>query len=112
MNSVGLIHRGQIVKKAVVNSGIKISELSRKINKSRRFIYIMFDTELMPIHYVKQIGEVINYDFSKEITEIHNIENSEGHQDYWKDKYISLLEEHKELYILYLKKREGNNSFP
>ena len=43
------IHRGQALKKAVYESGIKISVLARKIEKSRRFIYIMFDNKDVPI---------------------------------------------------------------
>jgi septal ring factor EnvC (AmiA/AmiB activator) len=44
------VHRGQIVKNAVVKSGIKIAQLGRKLSKSRRFFYLMFENELMPIN--------------------------------------------------------------
>lgn len=91
------VHRGQIVKNAVSHSGIKIAELGRKLSKSRRFFYIMFETELMPIHYIKQVGEAINYDFSKDIPELKNLAEINKIDEFWKDKYISLLEEHQQL---------------
>jgi hypothetical protein len=91
------VHRGQIVKNAVVKSGIKIAQLGRKLSKSRRFFYLMFENELMPINYVKEIGEAISYDFSKEIPELKNVAETNKIDEYWKDKYISLLEEHNTL---------------
>lgn len=92
MNNI--IHRGQIVQRAVKNSGIKISELSRKLDKSRRFVYTMFEKDQMPLHYVRQIGNIINYNFSKEIPELEQDLGLSENEMSWKDKYISLLEEH------------------
>lgn len=107
--SNNLIHRGKIVKDAVVNSGIKISRLARNISKSRRFIYNMFEKESIPLHYVKMIGDAINYDFSNEIVELKK--NTESHQEnnylinIWKEKYINLLEEHNILLKLHYGKQ-------
>ena len=53
------IHRGQLVKKAVSDSGFKISEIARKIGRSRRFIYVMFDKKDMPFHYMTKIGGML-----------------------------------------------------
>lgn len=89
-----IIHRGKVVEKAVKNSGIKISELSRKLDKSRRFVYILFSNELAPLHYVRKIGEVINYNFSNQIPELEEDLGLSENNMSWKDKYISLLEEH------------------
>lgn len=96
------VHRGQIVKKAVYDSGMNISELSRRIGKSRRFIYIMFDKEDMPLHYIREIGKAIQYDFfedtKKENTDLPHLYQKE---QYWKDKYLNLLEEHNNLLKLH-----------
>lgn len=92
-----IIHRGEIVRKAVKNSGIKISELSRKLGKSRRFIYNMFDKELMPFPCIKKIGMIINYNFSNEIPELEDNLGLNENEMCWKDKYINLLEEHHKL---------------
>lgn len=93
------IHIGNIVQKQVKKSGIKIAELARILKKSRRFIYILFENKNPPLHYVEQIGNVLHYDFS---TEISGIEKTKEIEVCWKDKYISLLEEHNELLKKYL----------
>jgi hypothetical protein len=85
------IHIGSIVEKHVKKSGIKIAELARRINKSRRFIYILFENKNAPLHYVEEIGNAIHYDFSSEIS---GIDKGKQVELSWKDKYISLLEEH------------------
>jgi plasmid maintenance system antidote protein VapI len=96
------VHQGEIIKKAVIENGIKISVLARRIGVSRRLIYIIFSKEEVATHYITKIGEVISHDF---------IEKDNSNQvealplykkfDYWKDAYIKLLEEHKELLKLH-----------
>lgn len=94
------IHRGQALKKVVYESGIKIAVLARKIEKSRRWIYIMFDNQNVPLHYVKSVCEAINhpvrnlFDYKLELGE-------ELVKDHWKDKYLNLLEEHNKLLKLH-----------
>jgi hypothetical protein len=88
------IHIGNIVQNQVKKSGIKIAELARRINKSRRFIYILFENKNAPLHYVQEIGNAIHYDFSSEIS---GIDKSKEVEFSWKDKYLKLLEEHNEL---------------
>lgn len=88
------IHIGNIVQEQVKKSGIKIAELARRINKSRRFVYILFENRNAPLHYVEEIGDALHYDFSSEISGINKAKEIEV---CWKDKYISLLEEHNKL---------------
>jgi hypothetical protein len=88
------IHIGNIVQNQVKKSGIKIAELARRINKSRRFIYVLFENKNAPLHYVQEIGNAIHYDFSSEIS---GIDKSKEVEFSWKDKYLKLLEEHNEL---------------
>jgi len=92
------VHRGQLLKNAVKKSGIKISELARRICRSRRFVYIMFDKQDVPLDYMIKIGEAINHNFFEETKSSHNdIPHLYQKEEYWKDKYIALLEEHNEL---------------
>ena len=88
------IHRGQALKKAVYESGIKISVLARKIEKSRRFIYVMFDNKDVPIHLMRSVCEVIKHPFSRDMFEDKLEAEEELPKDYWKDKYLNLLEQH------------------
>lgn len=89
-----IIHRGQILKKAVKNSGIKITELSKKLNISRKTVYNIFEKEMVSLHYFKTIGLIINFDFSKIIPEFEKDLLLRENDMLWKDKYISLLEEY------------------
>jgi hypothetical protein len=88
------IHRGQALKKAVDDSGIKIAELARRIGKSRRFIYIMFDNKDVPIHLMRSVCEAIKHPFTRDMFD-EKLELEEVlPKDHWKDKYLKLLEEY------------------
>jgi hypothetical protein len=88
------IHRGQALKKIVYDSGIKIAVLARKIEKSRRFIYIMFDNKDVPIHLMRSVCEAIKHPFTRDMFE-EKLELEEAlPKDHWKDKYLKLLEEY------------------
>ena len=103
-----MIHRGEIVEKAVRESGFSIVQLAKRMHKSRKWVYNSFENSLLPLDYVLQIGKIIHYDFSSEIPEIHRpgkglllvgvpeIEhvNPEETVEYWKSKYYNLLEEY------------------
>ena len=101
-----MIHRGEIVEKAVRESGFSIVQLAKRMHKSRKWVYNSFENSLLPLDYVLQIGKIIHYDFSSEIPEIHRpgkglllvgvpeVEhvNPEETVEYWKSKYYNLLE--------------------
>ncbi len=105
-------HRGEIIKIAVYKSGISISELAKRLGKSRRWMYLMFENNTVSLDIVLQIGKIIHYDFSEEIKEFSpsqnglnelstSFEKEESNAEFWKNKYLKLLEEYNEL----LKKR-------
>jgi hypothetical protein len=91
------IHRGQALKKAVYESGIKIAVLARKIEKSRRFIYLIFDNKDVPLHLMRSVCEAIKHPFTRDMFEDKLELEEELPKDYWKDKYLKLLEEHNSL---------------
>jgi predicted transcriptional regulator len=102
-------HRGEIVKKAVHQSGYSITKLAIKLGKSRRWMYQMFDNSSVSLDLVLQIGEIIHYDFSDEIREFKksvliesretNYISPENTVEFWKDKYLKLLEEYNALLL-------------
>jgi len=105
-------NRGEVVKKAVYSSGIPITELAKRLSKSRRWIYLMFENSNVSLDLILQIGKIIHYDFKDEIKEFNSYQNAinesafdyqndESNSEYWKNKYLKLLEEYNEL----LKKR-------
>lgn len=98
-------HRGEIIEKAVRESGFPISELARRMKKSRRTIYNLFENPHVSIEEVLQIGKIIHYDFShlftevsKSISRVEEFDEPYGETAaYWKDKYIALLEKYNAL---------------
>ena len=92
------LHKGNLLKVAVKNSGIKISQLARILDKSRRFFYVIFDKKNVPEHYVTAICEIINCEFNGEIIQKKQEAKQLIEKDIcWKDKYLLLLEEHNKL---------------
>lgn len=105
-----MIHRGEIVEKAIRDSGINITLLAKKLGKSRRHLYNLFQYHNLDFETIAQIGAIIRHDFSGvfpemriELLEMENV-NSEVDVErcinlvnYWKDKYILLLEEYNKL---------------
>jgi predicted transcriptional regulator len=95
-------HRGEIIEKAVRQSGVSITKLAQRLGKSRRTIYNIFQDRDVPVELISEISKIINYDFGKEI-HIYGQNFSPSHKhseqdaDYWKNKYLCLLEEHNEL---------------
>jgi predicted transcriptional regulator len=101
-------HRGEIIKEAVYKSGYPITELAKRIGKSRRWMYLMFENNNVSLDIVLQIGKIIHYDFAQEIKEFNptrmsleeplvGFKNEENSAEYWKNKYLKLLEDYSAL---------------
>jgi CRISPR/Cas system-associated exonuclease Cas4 (RecB family) len=106
-------HRGEIVEKVIRQSGYPITKLAKKIGKTARWMYYQFENHNMPIDYILQIGNFIHYDFSNDIKDLKKYNLSNGNpinketnatylkneeiNDYWKDKYLALLEKYNAL---------------
>ena len=96
-------HKGEIVEKAVRQSGIPLTKLVGRLGKSRKWIYNAFENPQLSLDVILEIGKIIHYDFSNEIKEL-NSNNSVNETrpifnevEYWKNKYLYLLEEYKTL---------------
>lgn len=105
-----MIHRGETVEKAVRESGYSITKLAKRMGKSRRHIYNVFENPQVPIETVLEIGRIIHYDFSDILPQggfyispdSHNISSdnkgaygpNEQSVEYWKNKYLILLEKY------------------
>ncbi len=106
-------HKGEMVEKAVRESGYPITRLAKKLGKTARWMYFLFNNPNAPVNYILEIGEAIHYDFSEEIDELkkfrrrqHTIEATESmasdkdatkeknEAEYWKNKYLELLEQY------------------
>jgi len=97
-------HRGEIIKKAIYKSGIPITELAKRLGKSRRWMYLIYNDSTVSLDLVLQIGKLIHHDFSDSIKELPTslkvnesptaYEKEGISADYWKDKYLKLLEDY------------------
>lgn len=98
-------HRGEIVEKVVRESGMPLSELARRLKKSRRHIYNMFENPKLSLDEIVEIGKIVNYDFASEFTDVRNevgfLSDSDekycANSNNWKEKYIELLEKYNKL---------------
>jgi hypothetical protein len=103
-------HKGEIVEKAIRQSGISLTALAKKLGKSRRWMYQIFEQPQLSTDVILQIGNIIHYDFTEEIQSLSKYKiidtapfqaQEPPAQDYWKDKYLELLEQYKLLLINY-----------
>jgi hypothetical protein len=106
-------HKGEIVEKAIRQSGYPITYLAKKLKRSRRWMYHLFENANISLDLIIRIGEAIHYDFTEDIKDLkkydfhptNNVqEQSEipvkkGSKDSekWKNKYLDLLERHNKL---------------
>ncbi|QXV64841.1 hypothetical protein FPZ42_08115 [Mucilaginibacter achroorhodeus] len=107
-------HFGQIVEKVIRRDGYSISELAKLTNVNRRSVYNWFKQKRLKPEIIYRIGLALNYDFSKDFPSLfsaddfQHIQNKartsdwlpvkeEKDENYWKDRYITLLEKYNEL---------------
>lgn len=100
-------HRGEIIRKAVYNSGYTITEIAKSLGKSRKWMYLMFENSNVSLDILLEIGKIIHYDFTDEIKEFTPSQNiyekssldskKDDDVEYWKNKYLKLLEEYNDL---------------
>ena len=98
------MHKGQVIEKAVKESSITRTQLAKKLGKSRQWLYNVFESSQVSMDVILEIGKAIHYDFSKDFKQLKNYSvktnlsvAEEDNVDYWKQKYILLLEEYNQL---------------
>lgn len=108
-------HKGEIIEKAVRESGFSITRLAERMGKSRRWVYQIFESQVVPVDYILSIGKIIHHDFTEEIEELktyklniaqqitndrqHAFGNNKDEVEHWKNKYLSVLEKYNDLLI-------------
>lgn len=105
---VVMLHRGEIIEKAIRESGYSITIVAQRLGKSRRWMYLLFENTAVSIELILQIGKIIYHDFNLDFLEIiqgkkvTNEPENKGHAikeevSFWKEKYFTLLEEYNAL---------------
>lgn len=113
VNFVDMIHRGEIVEEAVRKSGFPIAELARRMKRSRRHVYNLFENPNVSLDTILEVGKIIHYNFAKEIRELRTYQLQDSvvkledvreeylvdtdNVEYWKNKYLLLLEKYNDL---------------
>ena len=108
-------HKGEIIEKAVRESGFSITRLAQRMGKSRRWVYQIFESPTVPVDYILAIGKIIHHDFTEDIKELKTYKVSMAKQmmnepsqafgndkeevEYWKNKYLAVLEKYNDLLI-------------
>lgn len=111
-----LKHRGEILKKVITEQGVKISQIARKLNINRGTVYRHMDDPDLSIEHIMKYGEALGVDFSdyfpemiyivkdtpKRYGETKSYDELKRDAEYWKDKYIDLLEKYNALMAAHL----------
>jgi len=105
-------HYGQTLERIVRRNNYSISELARLAKVNRRSVYNWFNQENLRAEIILKVGCALRYDFSSEFPELFSpddfrrafqqkgsvlterLEEEKKEIHYWKDKYLSLLEEY------------------
>jgi len=106
------IHRGQILKDAVEATRLNKEDVAAKAGYTRSSYYKHIQDPELPYHILAAYGRAMRHDFTDELPEMpkYIVEEPESGYtkgmtiddllkqiDYWKDKYIELLEKYNRL---------------
>lgn len=110
-----LIDRGKILEKVFKTSGFSLTALSKRVGYDRTTVYRHFAKPDLEFPILLKYGKALNHDFSVDFPELLNYFNKVQEpmaaysvatlaealkeRDFWKDKYISLLEKHNALIL-------------
>ena len=106
-----MVHKGEIIKEAIEESGVKKSRIAHEMGISRGTLYNIFERMDVDNDTILKIGAIIHYDFTEKFPKLKNNKTEEPHEGYhsqvvaelkdevdlWKGKYTSLLEEYNKL---------------
>ena len=106
------MNKGEIVELVIRRNNLSISELSRRLHVSRRSVYNWFEQKDLSIDIICKVGDVLDYDFSSDFPDLFTrrksriisqmdqdftLEPQQNSVNYWRNKYINLLEKHMEM---------------
>ena len=106
------VKHGEVLERIVRRDSMGISELSRKLNVSRRTIYNWFNKERLSYEVIWQVGDLLGQDLSPCFPDIFQHGNLDSQDSqalnrqsnkepdsvyFWMNKYIQLLEKYNDL---------------
>lgn len=109
MKKQAKIDKGAVLKKAVKNSGISITEVAKRAGYGRVTYYLHIANPDLKLDVLYKYAIAINYDFRDEIPEmvkyyerkmesnLSTFEKIEADRNLWRDEYARILKEKNEL---------------
>ncbi|MEM7383168.1 MAG: helix-turn-helix domain-containing protein [Bacteroidota bacterium] len=70
-------HKGQIVERVVRQSGYTITKIAVQLGVSRNTLYNKFENPSLSFEFIRKVGEIISYDFSRDFPDMQR-EAGEG----------------------------------
>ena len=113
-------HRGEIVKEAVLRSGLPINKLAERLKISRNTLYNRFKDPEVSYEFIVATSKIIHYDFTIDFPELktegNEMGDGAGHcldRDTvellkLEKKYIDLLERYNKLLVMLVKLASTN----
>ncbi len=92
-------HYGEILKKAISESGLTIAEIARNSGVSRETIYRILDEKTPGLNHLLKIGAAIGYEYLRDIPEFKQMflnipTKSEQENLTYKHLYFEILEKY------------------
>lgn len=107
-----ITHRGELLQAVISKSDLTIKQITSRAGYSRSSYYNHIADPGLPIDVLIKYGKVLRYDFSADIPEVgkynftdeviprpqpKTLQEAIEDRDYWRDKYINLLEKYNSL---------------
>ena len=74
-------HRGEIIEKEIIESGIPITTIAQRMGKTRQWLYLLFENPNVSLDHMLEKGKIIYHDFSKNIPDLKTNGVSEVKQE-------------------------------
>lgn len=118
-----LIDRGKVLEDFIKNLNPKVSKaaLAKKLGYDRSTLYLHFANPNLDYSVILKYGKALKHDFSVEFPDmfqyistveeplaeykVMSVSEALRERDYWKDKYINLMERYNELIMAQLEKK-------
>ena len=98
-------HRGKVLEEMIRSKGYSISQVAKRLDISRRTLYNYFEDPELSWQKLSHIELILHLDLGSRLTEMRNYYTpdipTQVHEDvdteYWRAKYIALLEKYTSL---------------
>lgn len=101
-------HRGEVLRQVVNESGLSITEVTRRARYSRSSYYNHAEDPELPLEVLERYGRALKHDFSEEFPQINSLRLEEEEIEYGRpdtfEKALQELDRYREKYYALLEK--------